>query len=312
MKGSRRISLLGLLTSVLLLLSLWGIAPQVMASASLSPSAQDVVHDAWRLAQKSGKYEFSTEVVQTTYPAPKLSHVGRTTREDRFVLAGQVDESQDTIAMTLWRGGSSPLELAQRAPRTEGGLPNGLQMRIEGNQAYGRQVGGEWEEIDQVSDVFAQAGDPLGLLSSATNIRLLAAEGGSRSASANEVTSSHYAFDVDGQAFAAYMRDKLERQLRESGELPVGLTVDVPDVYKQTSGQGEIWLDESGLPTHLTVQMAFPEGALQGQDSPVEATFTTDFSNFDRERLAQATVGFFENPALINVFTVELVSEPLS
>ena len=53
---------------------------------------------------------------------------------------------------------------------------------------------------------------------------------------------------------------------------------DVPDVYKESSGQGEIWLDEGGLPSRLMVQMTFPPGALvpelvEGQESPVEATY---------------------------------------
>ena len=37
-------------------------------------------------------------------------------------------------------------------------------------------------------------------------------------------------------------------QLRASGELPLNMTLDTPRRYVETTGEGEIWLDERGLP----------------------------------------------------------------
>ena len=57
-----------------------GLAAQVSALPNLT--AAQKVQNAWQLAQDSGVYHFNTEIVQTTYPAPALMNVGRTSRAE--------------------------------------------------------------------------------------------------------------------------------------------------------------------------------------------------------------------------------------
>ncbi|MEE8389604.1 MAG: hypothetical protein V3S14_02260, partial [Anaerolineae bacterium] len=310
MKHTRRLITLALLISIAVLLILWSTKPQGTQSAS-QPSAPlpssipsitlprsdgDAIRDAWTLARQSGVYRFRSQVEQTTYPAPRLTNVGRSSRTDRFALEGQVDQPQDRMEMTLFQDASFNSN-------------DGYSIRIENGQAYGRQGNGEWEEMDNVGDVFAPGGDPLGFLSAARNVRLVGTEirtipGMSRETSnvkrqTSDLTNpefrfSHYAFDLNGPALATYMRDQLEQHLRERGELPAGVDLDTSDVYRKARGQGEVWLDEAGLPRRMTAHLTFPR---QRSGEKIEVTYQTDLFDYDYARLARATVGPLEDPA---------------
>ena len=113
MKNTRRLRLLGLSICIAVLLALWGTKPQATqpfsTPADLAPresifhSDADTIREAWTLAQQSGVYRFRTTVEQTTFPAPRLTNVGRSSQTDRFVMQGQVDRPQDRIEMTVQR-----------------------------------------------------------------------------------------------------------------------------------------------------------------------------------------------------------------
>ena len=83
-----------------------------------------------------------------------------------------------------------------------------------------------------------------------------------------------FTFDLDGPVFANYMRDQLESYLRDKGELPLNLRLDSSRTYQQMTGQGEILLDERGLPLRLTIHLVYPPGK---DNERVEADITTDF-----------------------------------
>ena len=86
------------------------------------------------------------QTVQTTYPAPALVNVGRSSRQDTLHIEGQTNLPARTLQMTLWKDGGSLLNPS-----------DGVEMRIVGDQAYGRSVGSEWQEIDDFSGTFAPA-----------------------------------------------------------------------------------------------------------------------------------------------------------
>jgi type II secretory pathway pseudopilin PulG len=85
---------------------------------------------------------------------------------------------------------------------------------------------------------------------------------------------SRFTFPLDGPAFARHLRDQMERYLREKGELPPGLTLDVLRQYYRVTGSGEIWLDKRGLPLRMTVHLVYPP---QRNGDRLEADITTDF-----------------------------------
>ena len=162
MKRSRPSPRLALLVCALALLLL-ALPLQLsdMASAALDadPSPEDEVQAAWRRAQESGAYQFATEIVQTTYLAPRLTNVGRSSRVESLYLEGETNLPQRTMQMVLWKDGGSTLNSR-----------DGVEVRIEGDQAYGRQMGGAWQQVDDFSGAFAPDSDLLAYLAGAKNV----------------------------------------------------------------------------------------------------------------------------------------------
>jgi len=256
MKRSPRFKCWMVITGIIVLITLFATASPASQVAYSEPQPDELVQRAWQRAQRVGVYRFTTEIVQTTYPAPRLSNVGRSSSSETAHLEGQANLPEHKLLMTLWKGGSVA------------NVSNGVEVRIEGEHAYGRQTGGAWQEMDNFSDAFAPGSDLMAYLAGAKNIRMKA-EGGKM--------NSSFTFDVDGPAFAEYLRSQLERYLIEKGELPLGLSLDSSNTYREVQGQGELWIDERGLPLRLTVHLAYPE---QQSGERVEADIRTDFSGF--------------------------------
>jgi subtilisin-like proprotein convertase family protein len=233
-------------------------------------SAHEEVQVAWQRAQQAGVYRFATEIVQTTFPAPKLVNVGRSSRQDTLHIEGQTNLPDRSLLMSMWQGGGNVLDVR-----------DGVEVRVQGDRAYGRQIGGTWEEIPDFSNAFAPGSDLMAYLASAKNVRREARSEEGEPLFAPRYTL--YSFDVDGPAFARYLRDQLERHLIEKGELPAGLSLESSSLYRGVSGQGQIWIDDAGLPLRLAVHLNYlPEE----NGDRVEAQIKTDFSGFDRQRLA--------------------------
>ncbi|MGD2205171.1 MAG: hypothetical protein PVH17_00205, partial [Anaerolineae bacterium] len=274
----RKAQLLAIVLLVGLSLVALGVLPQ--PGAARQPSPEQVVQRAWRNAQESGVYHFATELVQTTHPAPKLANAGRTSRVDSLYIEGETDLPSRSLQMALWQSGSL---LDAR---------DGVEIRVEGDQAYGRTAGSQtWEDLDEasISGTFAPDNDLLAYLAGAKNIRFVGNQGagiGESGVPDSPIPDfllpdslTKYAFDLDGPAFAAYMRDRLEDHLRKQGELPAGLHLDISDLYRGMEGDGQIWVDADGLPQRLTLTAQFPQ---QANGQRIEVSLKTDFSHFDR------------------------------
>ena len=272
------------------LLSLFLFSPifQIPSQAAPEPYPQQAVQAvqrAWELAQDIGVYHFATDVEQTTYPAPAIANVGRSSSTtDSYYMEGDVDSPAQSFFLTLWQGGGNVTT-----------QKDGIEIRIEGGEAYGRPIGGLWQEIDDFSGLFAPGSDPMAYLAGATNIQQVSKSASlqvGESASTQDIPLSEnhasrltlhvsrFTFDLDGPAFAAHIRDLLEDQLRQSGELPPGLNLDTSRTYQQMTGQGEVWLDEGGLPLRLIVNLEMPDPKTGER---VTAAIKTDFSNFARQ-----------------------------
>jgi hypothetical protein len=66
------------------------------------------------------------------------------------------------MLMNLWQSGGSP---------TTG--ENGVEVRIKGDEAYGRSAGQEWQKINNFASTFAPRQDLLAYLAGAKNVRLV-------------------------------------------------------------------------------------------------------------------------------------------
>jgi hypothetical protein len=210
-------------------------------------------------------------MAQTTYPAPSLTNVGRSSRTDSMRIEGNVDRPSETILMSLWDGNGSLLNPG-----------DALELRVVRGLAEGRVSGNDWQTMDNVADAFAPSGDMLGFLAGATNITRKS------DASVNDVAVSRdlpivYTFDLNGPALAEHLRIQLEDQLAAKGELPSGVRLDTPNVYYGAIGSGEIWLTSAGYPTRLTLTMDLPE---QENGERITVHFTSRLNGFQSNRVA--------------------------
>jgi len=251
--------------------------PLSIAASTSPPFGQDPVKAAWRRAQDSGVYRFSTTIVQKTHPAPTLANVGRTSREERTYLEGETNLPESTLQMTLWRNGGSVMKRG-----------DGVELRIDGDRAQGREIGGLWHEIDADAAAFAPGNDLMAYLVGARNVRQEGTERPTSLGSESDrqvVRGTRYVFDLNGREVADYVRDQLEDHMREHGYLPSGLHLDSPDQFRDAIGAGKVWVDGDGLPMRLYVHIEYPQ---QRDGERVEADVETDFFNFDRRHLAAA------------------------
>ncbi|MCP4538326.1 MAG: tandem-95 repeat protein [Chloroflexi bacterium] len=270
MNRSRQYGYWILTLSITLLLLGFAAVPSVLG-ADRPPTPEKVVQRAWQLAQESGAYHFTTEIVQTTYPAPTMANLGRSSRQEAVYIEGDLDLPMHTMWMSLWQDGGTVLN-----PRRDG-----VEIRIEGDRAYVRQTGGAWQEIDDFTGAFAPSSDLMSYLVGAKNVQELDTDTrqlpSPDESEITTVTFTRYSFDVDGPVFARHVRDRLETYLREKGELPLGMTLDTSRTYLDMTGQGEVWIDSQGLPLRLTVHLVYPE---QDNGERVEADIKNDFAGF--------------------------------
>jgi subtilase family serine protease/subtilisin-like proprotein convertase family protein len=245
------------------------------AAPGISP--QMTVQRAWELAQEIGAYHFATAVDQTTFPAPAIANVGQSSHTETYHLEGDVNLPEQVLNLMLWQDGGNLVT-----------QQDGVEIRIEKGRAQGRVIEGNWQEIDNFSGAFAPGSDPMAYLAGARNIQEL---GGGSTAGPIAFSYTRYSFEVDGPAFAAHIREQLEQQLRATGELPPGMSLDTPRAYRQMSGQGEIWLDGDGLPLRLQVDLEYPH--LETGER-IMAEIQTDFSRFQQGPVA--ALDFVEDP----------------
>lgn len=247
------------------------------------------VRRAWERAQEAGVYHFATELAQTTYPAPAIANAGRSPQRNTLYLEGEVNLPQSTMRLGLWQDSN-----LATSP--------GAEVRVEGDRAYLRRSGGDWQEAQDFTGGFAPGNDPLAYLAGMKNVVELGTEArvlfipaarvptpaAEELATAPEtsVVVTRYGFDLDGPAFAAYARDQLERQLAARGELPFGVTLDMAREFREMTGQGELWVDGQGLPLRLSVHLVYPQTA---QGERLEADIKTDFSGFPALAVAATT-----------------------
>jgi subtilisin-like proprotein convertase family protein len=234
--------------------------PFTVLGKSLSP--QESIQCAWQNAQKSGAYHYSTELIQTTYPAPTLANVGRTAQEDYLYIDGQTNLANSEMLMSLWKTSGSPAT-----------GQNGVEIRIQGDEAYGRSAGEDWQKINNFSTAFAPRSDLLAYLAGAKNVSLVKSPG----AQSSETNLTQYAFELDGPQLGEFVRDQLEQSLSEKGKLPAGLTLGVSDQYLQMTGTGSVWLTGDHLPARLTIAAEFPQ---QENGQRLAVSIKTDFSGF--------------------------------
>jgi uncharacterized repeat protein (TIGR01451 family) len=240
------------------------------SKVSTSTDPAEAVRGAWEMARDTGVYGFATDLVQASYPARTLANSGRGPQSYESHMEGEVDQPARTLEFRLWQPGTTG----------SSGVGSGAEARIEGDRAYLRPAGGEWKEVEDFSSTFAPDTDPLAFLAGIKNVREVMPVEQINDPARITHHVSRFTFELDGPALATYMRDQLERQLAERGELPLNVALDAPSSFRQMTGSGELWVDGRGLPVRLTMHLAFPE---QRDGARLEADVQTAFSGFPQE-----------------------------
>ncbi|MEM8856826.1 MAG: LamG-like jellyroll fold domain-containing protein [Chloroflexota bacterium] len=242
-------------------LSAWTFGPVSNPPVPFEPTPADVVTTAWDLAKSMEAYSYSSDIKQTSYPLPSLANSGRQPNEDRLSLDGAIDTAADTMTLTLLQSSSpnTPIEI------------------IASSETTRARVGtGPWEDIDSITDMFAPGRDPLGFLNAAAHIQL--GETRQFDFGLGPAVYTQYTFQLDGAAYASYMRAQLEAQLFKYGRPPAGLRLNTADIYGNMTGTGEIWIDGAGLPVRLIIDMEMPANEHNGRSLSL---VTTSFSGFE-------------------------------
>jgi len=251
-----------MIVGVLLALVTGGLSAVKAADQS---DPMQAVQTAWQRAAQAGAYQFRTEIVQTTYPAPTLANVGRSSRAESVYIEGQTDAGQRQFLMTLWNEGGNALN-GQDA----------VEIRLDGDKTYGRTSGGEWQEMPDFAGAFAPGNDLMAYLAGVKDV-VEVGPSVSLPDSPYSVYATQYAFTLDGPSLARHVRDQLEQELLRKGELPAGITLDVSNVYHNATGEGMMWVGSDGLPLRLSLHILYPR---QANGEQIESELTTDFTNF--------------------------------
>jgi len=243
-------------------------------SRALGKAPINELQAAWQRARASGAYHFTADITQRNIPSATINNVGRNSETTHFYVKGNTDLTQRQMNVRLWdRGGAlaMPDEQATQAA---------FELQIEGDKARMRSAGQPWKDSDNVVEVAAPDGDLLSYLSAADSVQRLSDLNGVQ----------HFRFQVDGRSYGRHMQDILERRLQARGELPIGMHLDVPKAYAELNGQGELWLDQQGLPTRLQIILRFPPE----RGNQVEAQIDTSFFNYRNVAHGQASFSAYD------------------
>jgi len=233
-----------------------------LTSVRVRAQAEDPVTAAWQRARAAGMYTFTSDVVQQTIPNTSVANVGRASRSDQFRMEGTTNLHANQLTLRLWSDSGSVL------------LPeSGVAVRVEDGKTFTRRGFGEWQTGDSFTDGVAPAGDFMAWLAAVEDVTAHAPE------ERAGIVFTRYSFQINGAAYAAFVRDNMEEAMRQKGELPPGVHLDLPTYYRDMQGDGELWIGNDGLPLRQILNLRFPE-----QNAERVATqIKVDFSDFGGE-----------------------------
>lgn len=250
-------------------------ADSTFVSRAENRNGQKAIGQSWELAQQLGQYDFLTQIVQTTYPAPMLRNAGKRAEQIQLYFEGNLNTPAEQMTLKMWESGANIA------------AGEGYEIALDQGKVQGRAIGAtEWEPIDSdMVAMFAPNSDPLGFLAAATAVSHKGTQTLDLSfMPVNSVSAEYdiYAFEIDGLSYANQMRQTLEKQMQENGQLPLGARLDMPAEFRNVEGSGELWIDSDGLPLRVIMSVRFPD---QPNGDRVVADIQTDFSQFDRHAL---------------------------
>ena len=216
-----------------------------------APSPEDALRDAWEQAQAAGSYRFTADSEQTLIPRPVPGMIGQTDQRVDARISGEVT-LPDFARITLRFEGAGldeqPLELIQ----------DGIESYVVRD--------GEKVAVDNPTGLSSTTADYLGYLAAAENVQRIAEVD-------DAAHFTRYSYDINGQRFAEHVRD----QMQAGGQIPAGMSLEPSPLLSDMSGQGELWVDEDGMPVRQIVDLDMP-GVTDAYDARVHLVVDFDFS----------------------------------
>jgi uncharacterized repeat protein (TIGR01451 family) len=220
-----------------------------------STPAQQAVTDAQRRWDDVAFYRFSATLDQERFPTPGVTTVGQSGSRQRFYFSGQAWPAEQRMEASIWAQGGDVLTGQGK-----------IDLRIENGRTWVR-VGDEWQEMNDLSATFAPNGDWLAFLDAAQEA--IEMDGGRDGAMLRL-----YTYRLDGPRLARAMQEWTVAAMTARGELPPGAEVQLPPELRGMSGDGELWVDEQGLPARNVLNLTLP-----GPSEQVRLTAQVDFSD---------------------------------
>ena len=256
-----------LLASIgLLILLFW---PSIVTAVPLTTQQQ--FDGVWQQARDIGNYQFNASALQTSHPTPRIENVGRGPEQSLLLASGLVNMPDEQMELNLQSGGRS------------------LMVQMVDGFAYGRtDADDEWVELQDPDMIFAPGNDVMGFSSAAVNIAEVdnwqeTLELDSITAVRTAKADTMYTFDISGLRFAEYMRQQAEIQMLNDGEMHPGMELGLAQHFVDMTGQGQLWVNEQGLPVYQTLHLEFPPD--RGAMERVEADIITEFTGWNSSAL---------------------------
>lgn len=181
------------------------------------------------------EYRYTADINQTFIPRPLPHMVGETSERVDLFLEGEVDQLNEFSRLNI---------------RFEGGPLSGEPVitEMEAGQTY-LLADGERTLIDNPIALASPDGDFLAYLAAADQIQPIPAS--------DDLPEGYtaYSFNINGPAFANYIRDQMMKSAAASvNALP-------SPILQRISGQGQLWVNENGLPSRQIMDIEIPEAS---------------------------------------------------
>src|SRR3990172_13105121 len=202
--------------------------------AELTPG--EMLEQAWQNAQEAGSYRFLSDIDQLLIPRPVPEMIG---------------QQESTLNLTSDGAVILPDQAYLEMGVADDQNSRSVVILRDGQQSFMLQ-NGELKQVENVLNLASQTNDMLGYLAAANQVTLLETPTG-------HPNLQRYGFIIDGPQYAEYVRLQAEAALKAEPGAPQGLSIKPMPVLEQLSGQGELWVNEAGLPVREIIKLEIPE-----------------------------------------------------
>ena len=220
-------------------------------AASSTPA--EMLQKAWQNAREAGSYHLLSDVNQTLTPRSVPEMIG-----------------QQEVILNLTSDGAVILpDQAYLEMRMADAQSSSSVVILRDTRGTFLLQDGKLKPVENTLNLADQSNDPLGYLAAADQVTLLDPPDG-------QPSLVRYGFIIDGPRYAEYIRQQAEAAMKAEPGAPEGLTVQPAPVLQALTGQGELWVNQAGLPMRLMLDLVLPEiNAQYGATIAMTANFSS-------------------------------------